>query len=181
VAAHLGALSGRVWLPEVTFVHFGERGVIDILAWHAASRSLLIIELSTELVDPQALVAVMHRRVRLGPMFARQHSWRPATVSASVIGRDTSTERRRVARHAHLLRTAFPAEGRTMRGWLSHPRGTISGLSFWSDNTPQGRSEVRGRVERVRRASAALSRAQLKRGAALGRASGRPVDRGAAG
>ena len=75
VAAYLKTVDGWTWLPEVTFAHYGERGVIDILAWHAESRSLLIIELKTELVDPQQLVATMHRRVRLGRVIAGQQGW----------------------------------------------------------------------------------------------------------
>jgi transcriptional regulator with XRE-family HTH domain len=144
VAAYLSDLDGWTWLPEVTFAHYGERGVIDILAWHPETRSLLIIELKTELADPQELVATMHRRVRLGREIARNQGWDPATVSAWVIVRDTSTERRRLARHAHLLRTAFPAEGRTIRGWLVRPRGRVSGLSFWSDVSPGGTRQKRG-------------------------------------
>jgi len=44
VAAFLGLQDDWVWLPEVSFAHYGERGVIDILAWHPATRSLLIID-----------------------------------------------------------------------------------------------------------------------------------------
>ncbi|CAN5609037.1 hypothetical protein BH23CHL8_BH23CHL8_06260 [soil metagenome] len=66
MARHLGSMEGWTWHPEVSYSIWGERSVIDILAWHAASRSLLIIELKTELVDPQELAASMHRRVRLG-------------------------------------------------------------------------------------------------------------------
>jgi hypothetical protein len=56
--------------PDASFSIYGERGVVDIVAWHAASRSLLIIELKTLLVDPQELVATMDRRVRLGGQIA---------------------------------------------------------------------------------------------------------------
>jgi len=150
VAAFLGLSDDWVWLPEVSFAHYGERGVIDILAWHPATRSLLIIELKTELVDPQELAATMHRRVRLGRVIAEEHGWDPATISAWVIVRDTSTERRRLKQHSRLLRTAFPAEGRTMRGWLARPCGQVSGLSFWSSVTPGGASKVCGAVQRVR-------------------------------
>jgi transcriptional regulator with XRE-family HTH domain len=150
VARHLATLAGWIWLPEVTFSHFGERGVIDILAWHAESRSLLIIELKTELVDPQELVGSMHRRQRLGPVIASQNGWRPATVSTWVIVRDGSTERRRARNHASLLRAAFPTDGRTMRAWLRQPQGTIGALSFWSDVTLGGVSQSRGSVRRVR-------------------------------
>lgn len=55
VVRHLAGRDGWTWRPEVSFSIYGERGVIDILAWHAATRSLLIIELKTELVDSQAL------------------------------------------------------------------------------------------------------------------------------
>jgi hypothetical protein len=34
-------------VPEVTYSIFGERGSID-LAWHPASRTLLVIELKSE-------------------------------------------------------------------------------------------------------------------------------------
>lgn len=150
VAVVLGEIGGWVWRSEVTFSHFGERGVIDILAWHAETRSLLIIELKTELVDPQELVATMHRRVRLGRTIASEQGWDPATVSAWVVVRDTTTERRRLKRHGGLLRAAFPAEGRTMRAWLRQPRRAVSALSFWSIVTPGGASEIQGPVRRVR-------------------------------
>jgi hypothetical protein len=176
VAARFGSMTGWVWLPEVTFSVFGERGVIDILAWHAETRSLLIIEFKTELVDPQELVATMHRRVRLGPKIAAEHDWHPLTVSAWVIVRDTSTDRRRLAVHAGLLRTAFPADGRSMRSWLLHPKGRTSALSFWSDVSPGGLSQVPGRVRRVRKpgsrsTSASLSVAPVSDGASR---AGRP-------
>ncbi len=38
-------------MPEVSFSIFGERGVIDVLAWHEASRALLVVELKTDVVD----------------------------------------------------------------------------------------------------------------------------------
>ena len=50
--------------PEVSFSIYGERGVIDLLAWHAATRSLLVVELKTELIDLQDLVSVLDRKRR---------------------------------------------------------------------------------------------------------------------
>src|SRR6185369_16399984 len=44
VVAWLGRFSGWVVRPEVGFSVYGERGVIDLACWHAATRSLLIIE-----------------------------------------------------------------------------------------------------------------------------------------
>ena len=151
VASYLGGLSGWVWVPEVTFAHFGERGVIDILAWHAETRSLLIIELKIELVDPQGLVATMHRRVRLGAELARQQGWQPSSVSAWVVVSKTRTEQRRLRRHEQLLRRAFPADGRAIRAWLAVPKGRISALSFWTDGTSGGVRHAYRPTKRVRR------------------------------
>lgn len=151
VAAHLAALGGWTCMPEVTFAHYGERGVIDILAWHPDSRSLLIIELKTELVDPQELAATMHRRVRLGPIIAGHRDWEPASVSAWVIVRASRTDRRRLRRHRSILRGAFPQDGRAMRRWLRDPGGAVSALSFWTDVTPGGIRQPTAAVKRVRR------------------------------
>jgi transcriptional regulator with XRE-family HTH domain len=150
LAENLTALAGWTWQPEVTFSHFGERGVIDILAWHAETRSLLIIELKTELVDPQELVATMHRRVRLGRQIANQLGWSPATISAWVVISDTRTNHRRVTRHSGLLRAAFPADGHAMRSWLRRPTGRIAALSFWTDVHPNAARRAPGQVKRVR-------------------------------
>lgn len=149
--AYLTSLDGWVWLPEVTFSHYGERGVIDILAWHPQTRSLLIVELKTELVDPQALVAVMHRRARLGRDIAARQGWDPLTVSTWVVVRDASTERRRARRHSRLLRAAFSDDGRAARSWMISPSGTLAALSFWSDGPSGGLRRATGRVQRVRR------------------------------
>jgi transcriptional regulator with XRE-family HTH domain len=148
-ATYLGTLDGWVWLPEVTFSHYGERGVIDILAWHSETRSLLIIELKTELVDPQALVAVMHRRVRLGRHIAAQEGWAPLSVSAWVVVSDTSTERRRARRQRRLLKGAFPDDGKAARSWMQRPSGTVSALSFWSYGPSGGTRQTIGRVRRI--------------------------------
>lgn len=66
--------------PEVSFAIRGERGVIDILAWHAATRSVLVIELKTRLVDLNDLMTTMDIRRRLAGRIAREQGWDPATV-----------------------------------------------------------------------------------------------------
>lgn len=151
IVHHLRSLEGWTWRPEVSFSIYGERGVIDILAWHAESRSLLIIELKTALVDPQDLVASMGRRVRLGARIAQQFGWAPASVSTWVVVLDGSTSRRRLQRHGGLLRAAFPQDGRTMRRWLGAPTGRVAALSFWSLVGPGSVTRTTGHVQRVRR------------------------------
>src|SRR5215203_4511675 len=50
VAATLTSLGWQVQ-PEVSYAVFGERGSIDILAWHPETRTLLVVEVKTELTS----------------------------------------------------------------------------------------------------------------------------------
>lgn len=139
VGAWLAGIGGWQTAPEVTFAIYGERGVIDILAWHAASRSLLVIELKTEIGDVQELVGTMDRKLRLARQVARERGWDAATVSGWVIVAASRTNRRRVAAHATMLRSAYPADGRQMSAWIREPRGAIVALSAWERRSPYRR------------------------------------------
>jgi transcriptional regulator with XRE-family HTH domain len=143
-------LPGWESASEVSFAVYGERGVIDILCWHAATRSLLIIELKTALGDPQELVGTMDRRVRLARRIAAERGWEPATVSSWVVFGESPTNRRHVAAHEVLLRGRFPARGAAMRAWLARPAGSIHGLSFFSDAPRANRIGRTVTVRRVR-------------------------------
>jgi transcriptional regulator with XRE-family HTH domain len=133
-------------VPEVTFAIYGERGAIDILAWHGSTRSLLVIELKTELVDIQDTVGTLDRKTRLAPRIAAERGWDPASVSSWLVLAEGATNRRRVAAHASMLRAAYPDDGRTIGRWLRVPRGRVGALSFLSDDrpgsTPSGFSAV---------------------------------------
>ncbi|MET0772685.1 MAG: hypothetical protein ABWZ82_06355 [Candidatus Limnocylindrales bacterium] len=133
IADQFRALPDWVAVPEVSFAVFGERGVIDVVTWHAPSRSLLIVELKTALGDPQALVATMDRRVRLASRIVADRGWQPRSVGGWVVFADTRTNRRRVGEHRGLLRARFPSGGRDVRAWLRAPVGVMMGLSFLPD------------------------------------------------
>ena len=122
--------------PEVSFSIYGERGVIDILAWHAASGSLLVIELKTAVVDVQELVGTMDRKIRLSPRIAAERGWHARTISAWVIVAAGTTNRRRIAAHRTMLRAAYPSDGRRIRAWLRRPVEPVRVLSMWSVLTP---------------------------------------------
>jgi len=78
-------LPGWTFDPEVSFSYFGERGVIDVLGWHAEAATMLVIELKTEIVDVQELMGTMDRRVRLAPRIANDRGHRARNVAAWVI------------------------------------------------------------------------------------------------
>ena len=142
--------------PEVSFAINGERGIVDILAWHAASRTLLVIELKTDIVDINELMGTLDRKRRLAARIARERGWFPANVGVWLIVGNSSTNRRRVHTHATTLRAVLPADGRSIRGWLDQPLGSIACLSFWSSapdaRTNPGLATIR-RVRRRQRAS----------------------------
>ena len=89
-----------VLAPEVSFAIYGERGVIDILAWHPGRRALLVIELKTDLADMNEIVGTFDRKRRLARQIALERGWDPVTVSAWLIVVDSRTNRRRVGAHA---------------------------------------------------------------------------------
>jgi transcriptional regulator with XRE-family HTH domain len=139
-------LSTRGWLvrPEVTFSIWGERGSIDLLAYHPARRALLVVELKTDLVDPHGLIAQVDRYRRLAGRIAVSAGWPARVIGAWVIVEESTRNRRRLASHAALLRAAFPAAGRPMAAWLRDPGVTIDALSFRP--APNPRAAARRRV-----------------------------------
>jgi transcriptional regulator with XRE-family HTH domain len=164
-----GRLPGWVAVPEVTFSIFGERGAIDILAWHAATRTLLIIELKTLLVDAGEVVRQMDTRRRLALEIAAARGWHPTTVSLWLVLTDTRTNRRRVDQHAAILRPLMSLDGRAMRAWLRHPSGPVAALSFWTEPSAVIRHRVRltnaERAAAMARAKPAATRRDVRAGA----------------
>ncbi|MFM2106328.1 MAG: Helix-turn-helix domain, partial [Chloroflexota bacterium] len=128
-ARHVGAFAGWVAVHEVSFSVYGERGVIDVLVWHATRRALIVVELKTSIVDVQELLGSLDRKVRLAARIAHERGWAVETIGAWIVVAETRTNRRRVAAHATLLRASYPADGRAMRRWLRRPgeRGARTG------------------------------------------------------
>jgi transcriptional regulator with XRE-family HTH domain len=130
MARFFGELPDWVAEPEVSFSIYGERGIVDILAWHPTRRILLVIELKTEVVDVNELLGTLDRKRRLAGEIARSRGWRPLTISTWVVVAESSTNRRTIADHATVLRGKLPADGRRMQSWLRDPNGSIDALSF---------------------------------------------------
>ncbi|HEY8134607.1 MAG TPA: helix-turn-helix domain-containing protein [Candidatus Limnocylindrales bacterium] len=150
VAPAFVELPGWVLAPEVSFSIRGERGVIDILAWHAASRTLLVIELKTEIVDVNELMGTVGRKRRLAMEIGRERGWNAVRVALWVVVAESKTNRRRVANHAMTLRAALPADGRSIAGWLREPDRPVACLSFWSDAHGAHTKSDLATVKRVR-------------------------------
>jgi transcriptional regulator with XRE-family HTH domain len=119
-------------VPEVSFSIFGERGVIDILAWHAPTRTLLIIELKTEIVDVSEVLGTFDRKRRLALKVAAERGWVADHVGASLAVAEGRTNRRRFADHASVFRAALPDDGVRLNQCLRRPVASIAAASFLS-------------------------------------------------
>lgn len=121
-----------VLAPEVSFSIYGERGVIDILAWHERSGSLLVIELKTTIADVNELLGTMDRKKRLATQVAGERGWQPKAVSTWLIVADTRTNRRRLDAHMAVIRNAMPDGTWAIRRWLRRPRETLAAVTVWA-------------------------------------------------
>jgi transcriptional regulator with XRE-family HTH domain len=154
LARPLDAAPAWISAPEVSYSIWGERGVIDRPCWHPASGTVLVVEIKTELADLEDLLAAMDRRRRLAPAIAAERGWMPVhAVAAWIVVADTRTNRRRLAEHRALLRSAYPDDGRSMRLWLGRPTRPLAGLSFMPIDlgaTVRGGNPAGGRVRATR-------------------------------
>jgi hypothetical protein len=156
-AALSGATASRLrslgWTVEVevSYSHFGERGSIDLLAWHPISATVLTVEIKTELASVEEMLRRLDAKTRLARRIAvERFDYRPHGVARLVVVADSSTARRQVDRHCALLEIALPDRGEPARAWLTRPAGTMSGLIFLSANDGARRRQASTTPRRVR-------------------------------
>ena len=116
--------------PEVSFSIWGERGTVDILAWHPPAKAFLVVELKSELVDLNELLGTLDRTRRLAMQIAIARGLVPVVVGVWVVVADSRTNRRAVAAHSAAIRSKLPIDGRGIGRWLHHPDGELAALSF---------------------------------------------------
>ena len=136
---------------EVSFSIRGERGSIDVLGYHEATRMVLVNEVKSVVPDSQATLAGLDRKARLAPEIARARGWKCRGVARLLVVGDSSTSRRRIDSLVATYRTAFPAGGAEVRRWLHRPGIPIAGLLFLPYSQPtHARTSTTG-MQRVRR------------------------------
>jgi transcriptional regulator with XRE-family HTH domain len=153
VGAAASALRRLGWLvqTEVTYARYREQGSYDTLAFHPATRCLLVVEVKTDLPSAEAMLRKLDEKVRLARAVANERfGWQGRTVSRVLVMPEDRTLRRRVTRLAELLESALPARSVAMRRWLAAPDGLVGGVWFLTTNSrggvgrrPGGRSRVR--------------------------------------
>jgi len=128
----LDLLAGLGWTAaaEVSFSIRGERGSIDVLAFHPRTGSLLVVEVKSVVPDLQAMLVALDRKGRLGREIARERGWAAGSVTKLLVLPDDRTARRRVGALVATFRAALPARTVEVRRWLKAPVGTGHGVLF---------------------------------------------------
>lgn len=147
----LELLGGAGWAAasEVSFNVFGERGSIDILAFHAGTGSLLVVEVKSVVPDIQAMLVALDRKGRVARSVAADRGWPAASVTRILVLPDDRTSRRRVESLAATFRSALPARTVEVRRWIKSPVGTGHGVLFLSDERQEGGRQQRSASRRV--------------------------------
>jgi transcriptional regulator with XRE-family HTH domain len=140
VESMVALLSAYDWIavPEATFQVRGERGSIDVFAWHPTTRILLVIEVKSVVPDIQATLAGIDRKARLAPTVARDRGWDPGATARLLVLPDDRTARRRLEQFTATFDRALPARTREVRRWLRAPSGPTSGVLFLPDSRASG-------------------------------------------
>jgi transcriptional regulator with XRE-family HTH domain len=126
---------------EVSFNFYGERGSIDILAWHPGTGALLVVEVKSVVPEVGGMLMTLDRKVRLAPELARARGWEPISISRLLVLPEHRTARRRIEQHVATFISAFPERNREIGRWLMTPEGAISGLLFLPPDHPTNRGQ----------------------------------------
>lgn len=162
-AARKFAAAGWETAAEVSYAEWGERGSIDLVAWHAATRVLAIIEVKTELASLEATLRKHDEKARLGATICRRRfGWDPVVVLRLLVLPEARTQRRHVEAHRDVLDRAYPERNRSVSAWIRDP-GAVrtvvmasgasrdpAGILFLSDSQVGGTTPNRGVRQRVR-------------------------------
>ena len=118
--------TGWVVATEVSFNVYGERGSIDVLAFHPPTRVVLVVEVKSVVPDIQATLATLDRKVRLALGIARERGWSGGR-GVSDSWSSATTEPRDAGSRSMPRRSAarFPIEPRVIRRWLHGPGSDV--------------------------------------------------------
>jgi transcriptional regulator with XRE-family HTH domain len=156
-AALASQLVREGWLVEieVTYSVEGDRGAIDLLAFHPRRAALVVAEIKTDLTSADATLRRHDEKVRLAAGVDRDRfDWVALRASRLLVLPEASTARRRVRGLAGLFDRVYPARGHEIRRWLHDPSGPLAGILFLSSTKAVGARldlTARRRVSRSRR------------------------------
>lgn len=137
-------LASRGWSvqAEVSFNHYGDRGSCDLVAWHAGTGTMLVIEVKSRLGNLQDLLHRLDVKARLGRLLAQQLEWpAPRVVARGLVIGEDRTARRIIVRHAALF-SGLSLQGRAAHAWLRTPSAAVGGLLWFEKPADSGSSRM---------------------------------------
>lgn len=140
---------------EVSFSIWGERGSIDILAYHRLTGLVLVVEVKSVVPDSQATLHGLDRKTRIAPKLAAERGWACRGVARLLVVGASATARRRIQALDATYGAALPTRGADVRRWVREPQAPIAGLLFVAydrDGSARSTAAARQRVSRRRQA-----------------------------
>jgi transcriptional regulator with XRE-family HTH domain len=164
VESMVGILKRHGWIVEVeaSFSIWGERGSIDVLAFHPRCGALLVVEAKSVVPDSQATIHGLDRKARLSRKIAEDRGWQIRHASRLLTIASSATARRRIESLGSTYGAAFPVRGAATRAFLRDPVSPINGLLFVSIDSHAGlrrRAPGRQRVRSLKAAQSTVTRA----------------------
>jgi hypothetical protein len=135
---------------EVSFNHYGDRGSIDILAWHPLFRTVLVIEVKSEITSIEELTRRLDVKTRLARDLASDRGWRPDHIATLVVLPEGTAARTALRRFGAVFSAAYPARGREVRSWLRRPAGPLRGIWLLTPSTTSSGKRTGASPTRVR-------------------------------
>lgn len=125
--------TGWIVEAETSFNHFGDRGRVDVLAYHPVLRILLVIEIKSRLDDAQELLGRLDIKRRIAPKIGAERGWPVAAIVPVIVFGENRSTRRRLSAHEALFAT-YDLRARAATAWLRHPAQPIpTGILLFVD------------------------------------------------
>ena len=112
---------------EASYNIYGERGRIDLLAFHPATGILEVAEMKTGVWDLQDTLGRLDAKIRLARQVAATRGWTVRQVVGALVIADGRTAHRRIKDHAPLF-SGYSTRGRSARAFVRAPSPAVSGL-----------------------------------------------------
>jgi len=101
------------------------RGWIDLLAYRGTDRSVLCVEVKTEIDDVGRIQRTLSWYEREAWVAARRLGWRTHNVRSSLLVLCSTENDARVRSNREILQQTFPARARELGRWLAEPRDPV--------------------------------------------------------
>lgn len=142
--------AGWIVRPEVSFNHFGDRGRVDLLAFHPSASALIVAEVKSDVGDTQETLGALDVKARLAHRLAADAGWPPpSAVIPALVLVESGSSRRVVERHPELF-ARFARRGRAALAWIRDPSATPPAGLLWFVNLPRAHGVSANRRSRVR-------------------------------